>query len=266
MKGGARSRFVSRVLLLLALSLMMGALCTFAVAWGIAIWTRPSGVQLGGGGKIGVTEDGRAFYVSGSRRRGRANALIYSGLSEPMLAAKERGERHTFDGREVGPHEAEEVLPRWTATYEAMRAGRLVPDSRWASNLVLRSFDGKEALAFRYEIGEQGVGWPLICMRSLDPTLGASRGDTYELPAWFYKNVPGVRMTLIPTRVVWRSLAINTMFYALPAALLLLGIGALRRAHRAQRGRCPVCRYDLRGSLGGGCPECGWGRGEGADG
>jgi hypothetical protein len=34
------------------------------------------------------------------------------------------------------------------------------------------------------------------------------------------------------------------------------------RTAAMERGLCPACRYDLRGQFEGGCPECGWGRGE----
>ena len=38
----------------------------------------------------------------------------------------------------------------------------------------------------------------------------------------------------------------------------LIGLpGVIRRARRRRRGRCPGCGYDLRGSLGSTCPECG---------
>lgn len=47
--------------------------------------------------------------------------------------------------------------------------------------------------------------------------------------------------------------------------LLVLLANHLMRAERAQRlalarGHCPNCRYDLRGALDIGCPECGWNR------
>ena len=35
-----------------------------------------------------------------------------------------------------------------------------------------------------------------------------------------------------------------------------------RRNLRTRRGLCPTCKYDLRGDLDAGCPECGWNRAE----
>jgi hypothetical protein len=208
---------------------------------------------------MGVTADGRTFFVRGGSARGRAAASILSGRSESILAAKERGERLRLGGRDVGPYEASAVLPHWTATYEAMRLGRMTPDLRRSMNIGLLASHDEERYSFRYEIAEHGVGWPLICVRSLDPTPGSGRRDTFELPPWFYRNLPGVKMTIVPTRVVWRALAINTLLYALPWAFIFLGLDALARVRRLQSGRCPICRYDLRGSSDAGCPECGWG-------
>lgn len=50
--------------------------------------------------------------------------------------------------------------------------------------------------------------------------------------------------------------------------LLLLGvlvtgfsvIGVFKRNRLINVGKCPMCRYDLRGELDTGCPECGWNR------
>lgn len=56
------------------------------------------------------------------------------------------------------------------------------------------------------------------------------------------------------------GLALNTIFYALLWALLLLAPGAIRRRIRRARGRCPTCGYLLRGQPAPGCPECGHGR------
>lgn len=65
----------------------------------------------------------------------------------------------------------------------------------------------------------------------------------------------------IPFRPIWPGFAINTIFYAAIFAilwLLTLSPFTARRIIRHRRGHCIKCGYDLRGSSGGGCPECGW--------
>ena len=65
----------------------------------------------------------------------------------------------------------------------------------------------------------------------------------------------------IPYRPIWPGFALNTVFYA---AILRIPFApfVLRRILRQRRGACLQCGYDLRGSVGAGCPECGWRREE----
>lgn len=39
-------------------------------------------------------------------------------------------------------------------------------------------------------------------------------------------------------------------------------VRSFRRRRRCERGQCPMCGYDLLAEFSGGCPECGWRRGE----
>lgn len=64
----------------------------------------------------------------------------------------------------------------------------------------------------------------------------------------------------IPLRLIWFGFGINTIFYTLLLWLLTLGPFTARRMIRSKRGLCIKCGYDLRGTSGVGCPECGWGR------
>jgi len=64
----------------------------------------------------------------------------------------------------------------------------------------------------------------------------------------------------LPIRPIWPGFLINTLFYTIVLWLLIPGPFALRRLIRIKRGRCRKCGYDLRGTPGSGCPECGWNR------
>ena len=64
---------------------------------------------------------------------------------------------------------------------------------------------------------------------------------------------------LLPLRVYWPAMLLNTALYAtflwLPFAPF-----AIRHRVRKRRGKCLQCGYDLRGDFSAGCPECGWRR------
>jgi len=65
---------------------------------------------------------------------------------------------------------------------------------------------------------------------------------------------------VLPLRIIWSGFALDWAIYTttLFLAFSLIGVPEwIRRGHRARRGACPECAYDLQ-SLGGRCPECGW--------
>ena len=64
-------------------------------------------------------------------------------------------------------------------------------------------------------------------------------------------------MGVIPLRPIWPGFAINTAFYAVLLWMLWLSPFVVRRVIRHKRGLCIKCGYDLRGTSGGVCPECG---------
>lgn len=72
----------------------------------------------------------------------------------------------------------------------------------------------------------------------------------------------GLKPTRVPYHPIWPGFLINTLFYAAIWLGLFFVMKRVSRHLRSPLGRCPRCRYDLRGDLDAGCPECGWGRGE----
>ena len=113
------------------------------------------------------------------------------------------------------------------------------------------------------------AGWP---MRSIG-------GDFREYPderseyAWAVMVPRSVRHAFDKRLILWtfaplRPLPVGFIITAiLYAAAMWVSWRVVRYVvwirRRRRTGLCPVCGYDLRGNLGGGCPECGWGR-EGA--
>lgn len=63
---------------------------------------------------------------------------------------------------------------------------------------------------------------------------------------------------VIPTRVIWRGLIGNTVFYGVIAWIIIALLGWWRRAIRRRRGLCEWCGYSMEGLEDAArCPECG---------
>ncbi len=56
--------------------------------------------------------------------------------------------------------------------------------------------------------------------------------------------------------ILLAAAALGVIFHAVSVFLV---VSAARRVRRLN-GHCPMCKYDLRGDLDAGCPECGWNR------
>lgn len=107
-----------------------------------------------------------------------------------------------------------------------------------------------------------GAGWPAICLRTdarfdimnFSPTAKRwnegyeiERGSTFQ---------PFTSMVL-PLSPIWAGLLINTGVFSAAWFSLFLAVSLGRTYMRRRRGRCVRCGYDLRGSAGPRCPECG---------
>lgn len=63
--------------------------------------------------------------------------------------------------------------------------------------------------------------------------------------------------TAIPWRVMWRGLAVDSLAFGALIGVPITMFVEIRRWRRGRRGRCLGCGYDLSGTAGGVCPECG---------
>src|SRR5690606_11822416 len=117
-----------------------------------------------------------------------------------------------------------------------------------------------EMSAFRYT-----GGWPRLALRHSffgeELRVSASRSGLPVTADWAPRGsfAKATGFIFLP-REPRPGLLLNTIFYGLLWALLLLAPGAIRRRIRRARGRCPRCGYLLRGQPAPGCPECGHGR------
>lgn len=114
-------------------------------------------------------------------------------------------------------------------------------------------------------------GWPLPALRAqvvgtLDPSAGTpltcSDGIMLAPPQPQRESLATARA--LPLAPIWGGFLADSGLFAgswwLALTALGRGVAFGRRLLAARTGRCPRCRYDLKGVLAPGCPECGWNR------
>ncbi len=130
--------------------------------------------------------------------------------------------------------------------------------------LTVQGVSGHASITNGYE---QHIGWPMralwCCFFWGDYHLGSGPVFAHGLQFRQPNATAGTTLSypvILPVHVLWPGLVINTIFYAALLWLITLGQFTARRMIRVKRGLCLKCGYDLRGTSGGGCPECGWRR------
>jgi hypothetical protein len=200
------------------------------------------------------------------------------------------------DGTKVlnldGPAAASHGWPPWAP--HALHAPGVVVVLRAWGRTDERVFENTPRSGIVHQVFVQHVGWPMSAMwlgevvpedyypKRLSPgwTLsGGRRGlqyvETYaaQRPGWtnvinvrWYLNYSGGNSTdtavvCMATLPLWPGFAIDTILYAAAWWALLFTPLPLyrtaRRRFRVSRGMCGACGYDLKGSPGAACPECG---------
>ena len=240
-----------RRVLTIAIFLLAGASVNVGVAWGCAVLTTGSEMSPL---IIRVWEEGRWFPPTWTcwRRKG-------TGLEQIAFSG---GPQVSYRASTVRVSDAESLLPYWID----------VPKARdW-------SFDGTML--------HIAAGWPLRCLEArceeYDLRWGYSQGRRLTQtqysrlgqaglqlapPRWHFgiiikdQTVGGpFSATVLPLRPLGSSFATNSALWGLVSYALYRLLRTVVRWTRCRGGRCPICRFDLRGDHGGGCPECGWGR------
>jgi hypothetical protein len=161
-------------------------------------------------------------------------------------------------------------------TEEAVSAGDALARSvlpRWAPFHSGRSDLDPLLVSMHVDIAE-ARGWPLLCLSctrlsesvlmsgdslSIQTSPGAHYIPTSLTPHTDWHGLPVQR--ILPLRVIWPGLLINSLCYAAFWLALLCSLRFVRRIRsilRRHAQRCPCCGYSLHGA--GGCPECGAGR------
>jgi hypothetical protein len=119
-----------------------------------------------------------------------------------------------------------------------------------------------QLFANRGRLSEEGFGWPRLSfwypVAPYDPKGDFSGHGGIDLQPLTSNTQHWNRA--IPLLPIWPGLLIDTGFYSLLWAVPIIGLPMLRVRRRRRKGRCPKCAYDLQHAFKTGCPECGWQR------
>jgi len=124
----------------------------------------------------------------------------------------------------------------------------------WMSRDISLSFDAQHQVS--YSMTVEMIGWPCRSMRRTWAAAGGAATFHEEAPVppplnkWFGPH------ERFPVHILWSGFAIDTLFYALPVALLWLAPGLGLRWHRARNHLCIHCAYPIADPAKP-CPECG---------
>ena len=244
---------MKRRLFKLALFLTIGAVINVAVAWGLAwkldVTRGHSTVKNLIEAEVGKETPYHLWGVYRLKRPGAMRVFSYHITASTGSS----------DGRDPGS-----LLPSWNQDY-------FLEIHRDELNKFARMQDGRgwpmlalwgQAVADSKQSSQPfcEVEYAILLTDFIDRTL-FSFGPSPFLS--LYREVSTLwQVRFLPLRPIWLGFAINTIFYASLLWCVTLGPFTARRIIRRKRGRCIKCGYDLRVTSDGGCPECGWGRGE----
>jgi hypothetical protein len=231
----ARPHPVRRVLRLGLLSLSLGIVTTWLVAWACGVWApmRSESYQ-----SQDFQDNSTLVHLFRERGYGVDSIVV---LFHTTATASHR------DGSAFEKLARLDILPRWTRAHRCWSSAQAFPAG---------------ALAGPIDVGvgamwsEAAFGWPLPALRCMVTATAVLDGLTP--PAW----LPAMRtsdrpLPAIPYRPVWSGLLLNTLFFAALWSAAALFSGVARQRLRISQGHCPWCNYDLRSCPENGCPECG---------
>src|ERR1043165_988742 len=217
-----------RVMAFAVISLGLGVVTTYGVAWGLmnapAARRSPSGYASPLGTASSTVPFGVVWMISdatqddgGVIRADTSVAYGDVGRGESWCVAFKR----------------RQTTQSWLAMAEIPRSGKLVERAGGWPRLAV-------AECMFVEFGRVPKG-----VEGFDVTLRRSN----------HAN-PWSRLSLA-LRPLWPGFTIDVAVYGTAWAAALAGFRAVRRVRRVAAGLCPSCRYDLGGLAGRVCPECG---------
>ncbi|MCH8825011.1 MAG: hypothetical protein IH984_16060 [Planctomycetes bacterium] len=126
---------------------------------------------------------------------------------------------------------------------------------RWSRVRFLPAYRQGEPMPI---VIDYAYGWPMLSMwYSKDAKRDWQTGTVIS------QRTSGTLGNLnLPTKIIVWGFVGDVIFFALLFLLGLIVVKSARRRWRIQKGKCPICCYNLRSDFATGCPECGWQRAE----
>ncbi len=249
---GGPTRWRRRVITLAVLSIVLGFVTTWVVAWtcGVYVTARHETAKTW----EGPDQVEPSWSFQPSRRVTVSHGFGVERLNV-ILLRRENNELSPDWLRSGGP------VPKWSRTYASWSVGEPRPAAtREIEAPGSRSaFDPDFPALLMTSWSEACYGWPLPCLNCSWPRAEKVR-DAFIPPRWLRETSKRERYAAFPYRPYWSALICNTIFYTAFWALMLVAPRTTRRIYRRLRRRCPNCGYDIRHCEDPGCPECGWGR------
>ncbi|HWB19395.1 MAG TPA: hypothetical protein VG711_03775 [Phycisphaerales bacterium] len=218
--GGMIRRPVMNIVKRIVVFAALGAVVNVLVAWGCAVYCDP-----------------------------------YNFVGEPVIASEDSD----FPDYFVMIHEVRgaTVVSIWgTAGSDWLRP----PKAQSIESLLPSWADRRELFTFNSQV-LNARGWPMLSMWSAMESPQIAKYSFKVHGGWEVPGMTGHQLgwmivpRVIPRRVIWKGLVVNTFFYGVVLWVLFAVPFAIRRMIRRKRNLCPRCGYPVGVSEV--CTECG---------
>ncbi len=225
---------------------LLAVVTTVAVSWGCALWVDPFANGSDNPTRVGASD----LDIAADATFNCWGVQIFEAPGVTSIRSVWYDEDATNISFSSWPYDhPKDVLPRYWG--DAMR-----PD--------LTDTSGKGHL----RLGD-AWGWPFVAIWTKWRRVDVRRF------VHIYECDHGIRLNsrvsrsggyldhdrALPLAIIWQGFALNTLVYWAAWLVLYLmfvfTVGGAQRSVRRRKGRCTKCGYDLQGSAGERCPECG---------
>jgi hypothetical protein len=218
-----------RLSLVALLCLLLGAATTVGVAWGLSCRSAGNRARIWYANPERAGPEGTGVLRASCRHRFGEFRWLSEATSTGFASVAGRKQGNDPSIERLTPSAVRPLLLPWTYGLEPWPV---------ADETVL--------------ISVRGFGWPLPALASVHRYQSAQPGWRTAISTY------GALLDRldVPSHVLWPGFATNTVLTGFVWSLVMV-VAPLRRALRVRRSRCTNCAYDLRGSPGGVCSECG---------